>query len=289
MDLDDDLDLLSDSDVEDEAADLAGTPFHPNTSRSSLLPQSQPQQRRPSTSGDGQPSSTDEHRDSEDNAEDAVANSSLSAEGHADEPIDEDQSPISPHTRGAITRSSQSGISSEAVPGPKKTRVMVRDAAWSTWWNILYWLYTDVIYFAPLTSSFDHSARPMTGEPKTRRAWIKQWLDEKRYEPDELGPRPVSAKAVYRLADKLDLPALRLRAFQHICGQLTAQNIPAEVFSRFSTTFEDVRKVQIAFFLKHWAEIKKSETMMQIWQQIRVGKHVGFEEGTCGLSPRPPR
>ena len=58
------------------------------------------------------------------------------------------------------------------------------------------------------------------------------------------GPRPVSAKAVYRLADKLDLPALKFRAFQHICSGLTASNIPSEVFSRFSSTFEDVRKVR---------------------------------------------
>lgn len=64
-------------------------------------------------------------------------------------------------------------------------------------------------------------------------------------EPGEgpVGPRPVSAKAVYRLADKLDLPALKLRAFQHIISQLTPYNIPAEVFSRFSTMFDDVRKV----------------------------------------------
>ena len=87
-------------------------------------------------------------------------------------------------------------------------------------------------------------------ETRTRREWIRQWCDERGVStttPDgneAIGPRPVSAKAVYRLADKLDLPALRIRAFQHICGQLTAQNIPAEVFSRFSSTFEDVRKVR---------------------------------------------
>lgn len=101
-----------------------------------------------------------------------------------------------------------------------------------------------------------------------------------------MGPQPVSAKAVYRLADKLDFPELKLRAFQHICSQLTPANIPAEVFSRFSSTYEDVRKVQVAYFLRHWGEIKKSETMTQIWQQIRLGKHVGFEEGTwrdCGF------
>jgi hypothetical protein len=43
-------------------------------------------------------------------------------------------------------------------------------------------------------------------------------------------------------------------------------------------------QVQIAFFLKHWAEIKKSETMKQIFQQIRLGKHVGFEDGESARS-----
>ena len=41
-------------------------------------------------------------------------------------------------------------------------------------------------------------------------------------------------------------------------------------------------QVQVAFFLKNWSDIKKSETMTQIWQQIRLGKHVGFEEGESG-------
>jgi hypothetical protein len=50
-------------------------------------------------------------------------------------------------------------------------------------------------------------------------------------------------------------------------------------------------QIQVAYFLKHWAEIKKSDTMMQIWQQIRHGKHVGFEEGgsrnrSCLVGPR---
>lgn len=82
-------------------------------------------------------------------------------------------------------------------------------------------------------------------EPRSRREWIAQWLLERGMREGEgaTGPRPVSAKSVYRLADKLDLPALKMRAFQHICSQLTSLNIPAEVFSRFSSTFDDVRKV----------------------------------------------
>lgn len=35
----------------------------------------------------------------------------------------------------------------------------------------------------------------------------------------------------------------------------------------------------MAFFLKNWGEIRKSDALKQIWTQIRLGRHVGFEEG----------
>ena len=160
-------------------------------------------------------------------------------------------------------------------------------------------MYTDTIYFAPLTSSFadplahiDSTFRPFirsqSAPPhprpagaESRHEWIELWRKDRGHSllsPLE-GPIPVSAKSVYRLADKLNLEPLKILAFQHINGQLTPANIPFEVFSRFSATYDEVGKVQVAFFLKHWSEIKKSDTMTQIWRQIRVGKHVGFEEG----------
>jgi len=89
---------------------------------------------------------------------------------------------------------------------------------------------------------------------------------------------PCSAKAVYRLADKLDLHDLKERAFQHIERSLTIQNIAYEVFSPFSAAFADVRKVEVEFFLQHWADIRASDAMSTVWQQIRVGRHPGFEE-----------
>lgn len=46
-----------------------------------------------------------------------------------------------------------------------------------------------------------------------------------------------------RSPQKLDLPRLRQRAFQHIISQLTVQNCPFEVFTNFSATYEQVRKV----------------------------------------------
>ncbi|KAI0084787.1 hypothetical protein BDY19DRAFT_1077254 [Irpex rosettiformis] len=107
----------------------------------------------------------------------------------------------------------------------------------------------------------------------SRKAWIADW--EKK-NPNR--PRPCSAKAVYRLADKLDLQELKERAFQHIVKSLTVDNVAYEVFSDFSAAFEDVRKIEVAFFLKHWSEIRGSEAMRNVWQQIRLGRHPGFEE-----------
>ncbi|KAJ9109870.1 hypothetical protein QFC19_001849 [Naganishia cerealis] len=191
--------------------------------------------------------------------------------------------------------------------GPRKSKVVIRDAAYSTWQALIYYLYTDEITFAPLASTFipneaESADRPVSRTSQTliplrstpftntttalwndgiagRKQWIKMWLTEREANenwPDN-APKPCSAKAIFRLADKMDLPPLRQRAFQHIVSQLTVQNIPYEVFSQFSATYEDVRKVEVNFFLQHWNEIRSSATMRHIWTHFRGGKHQGFE------------
>ncbi|OBZ68962.1 hypothetical protein A0H81_11068 [Grifola frondosa] len=206
---------------------------------------------------------------------------------------------------------SASILPQEEVPGPKKARVVVRDVAYTTYRAVLYYIYTDTIVFAPLSSSFlTSSALPTpvkvipvvstppviasesqaqngmrssqqqpetvaltsTG-PFTRREWIEGW---ERNNPGRL--RPPSAKSVYRLADKLDLQELKERAFLHITKSLTVNNVAYEVFSTFSSAFEDVRKVQVRFFLENWAAIRTSDAMRNVWQQIRLGRHPGFED-----------
>lgn len=105
---------------------------------------------------------------------------------------------------------------------------------------------------------------------------------------------------------------------QNIMNSLTTKNVPYEMFSKFSAlwvvrhrlrgrdeltlccSFEDMRKAstgfnvglieifndisvrlqaEIDFFLKHWNEIRSSSGMAAVWQQIRDGRHPGFEEG----------
>ncbi len=106
--------------------------------------------------------------------------------------------------------------------GPPKTQKVIREASYRTWKALIYYLYTDIITFAPLTSSFIPPASSVVdvSPPTSRRqsslpsgfvadapvsgrhAWIQTWIAENR---DETGnprlPAPCSAKAIYRLAD----------------------------------------------------------------------------------------
>ncbi|KAF8311665.1 uncharacterized protein EI90DRAFT_938964 [Cantharellus anzutake] len=248
-----------------------------------------------------------------------------------------------------------SGFAPRNRSGPKKTKVIVKECEYATYYAVLYYLYTDSIVFSPLTSDFTSkstSASPTglqnlpdtvrsssSGSPyqqhlpayfqsqpilplygvsqshhqqivssqtnsryplygsqtssrrqgvgvggegfesphRSRKEWIRSWAATN---PGR--PRPCSAKACYRLADKLGLTELKARAFQHIVKSLSVNNISFEIFSSFSAAFEDVRKVQVDFFLANWSEIKSSEAMRDVFRQVRLGRHPGF--GMCSSS-----
>ncbi|TEB39742.1 hypothetical protein FA13DRAFT_1619132 [Coprinellus micaceus] len=229
-----------------------------------------------------------------------------------DESLPPDDSPLSSPINPAETVSSKAteqerlgdegprDLASQAGK-PTPMTVMITDVAYSTYKAILYYIYTDIIVFAPLSSSFSNSklkTPPRTplirqnstasesssgylgpkrsnGDPPTTRAeWIAEWMKD-----NPARPAPCSAKAVYRVADKLDLGDLKERASKHIFKSLTVDNIAYEVFSPFAAVFEEIRKASSPqFFLNHWHEIRASESMRTVWQQIRSGRHPGFEE-----------
>ncbi|KAI0755290.1 hypothetical protein C8Q80DRAFT_1144109 [Daedaleopsis nitida] len=201
-------------------------------------------------------------------------------------------------------------------PGPKKARVVVRDVAYATYRAVLYYLYTDTIIFAPLSSSFFASTIPppaphassVVSTPAANQSdnigtFFSDLLANKQ-QPPEAGastasvvvgprsrkewvaewersnpsrPRPPSAKSVYRLADRLGLQDLKDRAFHHIIKSLTVDNVVHEAFSAFSAAFEDIRKVEVTYMFEHWNEVRTG-AMLNIGQQLRLGRYPGFEE-----------
>lgn len=110
------------------------------TSRASDIPA-----RRQSTSADVPPSVPEHEMRVED--EPIMEDAAAGGEGHADEAMEED-SPEEEVQRKRVesTPSRQLG---GPVAGPKKTRVIVRDAAWSTWWAVLYWVGCGLCFCIP--------------------------------------------------------------------------------------------------------------------------------------------
>ncbi|TFK40638.1 hypothetical protein BDQ12DRAFT_461756 [Crucibulum laeve] len=214
--------------------------------------------------------------------------------------LSQSSSSVSSPSRGSfveIPSENQDNSLSEPLTKSKMT-VVVRDVAYSTYRAILYYIYTDNIVFAPLSSTFLSArvhpfATPSSSLPSTpsenqgqilsakrispqansttRPEWIREWLKNN---PGR--PAPCSAKAAYRVADHLI--ELKERAAKHIFKSLTVDNIAYEVFSPFSAAFDEIRKVEVNFFLEHWQDIRSSESMRNVWQQIRNGRHPGFEE-----------
>lgn len=108
-------------------------------------------------------------------------------------------------------------------------------ARYSTFRGLLHYLYTDSIQFAPLASSYyaarDHAAstEQLFAWP-SRRAFLLAHVLPQSYAASAslTGNRavgPCSAKAIYRLADKMGLVDLKERAYEHIVQSLTPQNV----------------------------------------------------------------
>lgn len=325
--------LMEDSDLEDEAAEAETTSLVGDEENEAMAeveefatPSDEQNSQLPAGDTPNVTRRSDDSEEMEDvqGSGDATADEGQGATSGQSNRIGNSSLVQSEHSNDTFNSSQMGNSRQDVTLGPPKSRVVVRDVAYSTYRAVLYYLYTDSIIFAPLASSFLHKTKkhartssqranadppsdtPRDGEESmssirpglsrratqpltqmgegttngvslssstTRAQWIKAWEYEN---PGR--PLPCSAKAVYRLADKLDLAELKERAREHIIKSLTVANVPHEVFSSFSAAFEDIRKVQMDYFLANWGEIRGSEAMSGVWQQIRNGRHPGFEE-----------
>ncbi|CBQ68397.1 conserved hypothetical protein [Sporisorium reilianum SRZ2] len=89
-------------------------------------------------------------------------------------------------------------------------------------------------------------------------------------------PAPCSAKSMYRLADKLQIPELKQRAQQELANNLSVDNIVWEAFSGFNSQFPAIRQMETEFLLKHWSEVKGTEVMKNIFS--RPSAHPGLAD-----------
>ncbi|KAF9778321.1 hypothetical protein BJ322DRAFT_1092680 [Thelephora terrestris] len=108
---------------------------------------------------------------------------------------------------------------------PDKGKVIrVPDMAFVTFQAFILYLYTGKIAFASLGSQENHNSG--ASEVRTSSA--------------NAIPR-ASPKSVYRLADKYDVPELKVLAFNSIRTELKNRDIVEETFSEFTSRYDDVK------------------------------------------------
>ncbi|KAJ7473697.1 hypothetical protein B0H11DRAFT_2036909 [Mycena galericulata] len=106
--------------------------------------------------------------------------------------------------------------------------IVVKDTACRTWNALLYYLYTKKITFYN---------RNLPEEPRRK-------LD-------------CSAKSMYRLTEKLGLEELKALAFEAVRSQMSVENIVQEAFSKFTSLYPDIQRIEVEFLIAHLSEVKK--------------------------------
>jgi len=89
---------------------------------------------------------------------------------------------------------------------------------------------------------------------------------------------------LYKLADRLDLPHIKARAFQAIKTSLNHRNVATELFGAFSSLFPEVRKVELDYLLNHWEEVSHSDALMYDMNPFHTPSPLA-----PGLNPRSTR
>ncbi|GAA5873323.1 hypothetical protein JCM3774_005941 [Rhodotorula dairenensis] len=123
------------------------------------------------------------------------------------------------------------------APASPYKRVVVREAAYSTYAAVLVRLACRHIEFASLTSKLQ---RPRKDE-------VEQFAKEHPHLP-----APVSPKSVYRLAHLLELEELQEVAVRDFAAQLTSDNVVKELFSDVASSYKELRDTALDVTARDW-------------------------------------
>lgn len=162
--------------------------------------------------------------------------------------------------------SSSPAKTEEGECGSAFREIVVTETAFTTYRALLVYLQTEHLEFAPLLSSFNDLSPP---SEVTQRRHKKVTTPR----PDGLSlPLPASPKSIYRLAHLLSLPDLSAQALASLSSQLTPSNVLYELFDSVSGAYDEVQKLELAYAIKHWKEVKGSPAMLLAEKRVELGE-----------------
>ncbi|KAF9793441.1 hypothetical protein BJ322DRAFT_1155521 [Thelephora terrestris] len=155
--------------------------------------------------------------------------------------------------------------SSDARNFPPSTHAgkvaVVEDVAFITFQELLRYLYTNEIGFAPWGSTERRKAR----------------AEEAISEPYGI-PKP-SPKSIYRLADKFDIPELKKLALRQIQQDLSRCNITEEVFSKYTSWYPELRELELRQLARVLLSSDSGSTLASFKEKVKCYTHGNLPHG----------
>ncbi|KAI0790363.1 hypothetical protein C8Q75DRAFT_891279 [Abortiporus biennis] len=165
-------------------------------------------------------------------------------------------------------------VSVERMVTPQlKHTVIITDVAADTWQAMINYIYTGKIYFAPLRSQGTES----------RLQAIERHTNDHPY-----GPPLCSPKSIYRLADKVGLLSLQKLAEQDIKNKILNMSILEEVFSKFSSRYPDILKIEVERIFTHGLSPNDMLLLQQKIKSVALGELPHATNAMMGLLERLP-
>ncbi|EPS98893.1 hypothetical protein FOMPIDRAFT_115441 [Fomitopsis schrenkii] len=135
--------------------------------------------------------------------------------------------------------------------------ITVVGVASPTWEAFLFYLYTNEVVFAPLTSKSEVARRVFIAHHKAK--YPRQ-------------PAPCSPKSMYRLAHLLAMKELKALSLKYLASQISKENVITEIFTKFTSQYEEVQNVELQVLREHWEELKQTEQLLEVSARIVRGE-----------------
>ncbi|KAH9843175.1 uncharacterized protein C8Q71DRAFT_736244 [Rhodofomes roseus] len=139
----------------------------------------------------------------------------------------------------------------------KRGDILLRSVAHRTLQALIYYLYTGIVVFAPLSSDGKEERDSFLADYK------KSYANR---------PTPSSCKALYDVAVKLGLNDLQKRAFVFLRRQLSETNIIDELFSPFTSRHAPVREMEVALLVQRWNKLTKDSAFEHKLEEMARGE-----------------
>ncbi|GAA5947042.1 hypothetical protein JCM3765_002128 [Sporobolomyces pararoseus] len=161
--------------------------------------------------------------------------------------------------------------------------IPISQTSFVTYRALLVWHQTGFIRFAPLTSSFldrlgwwisdRDEVKDLENAIKLRKEVIADYVKE-----DPSLPLPVSPKSIYRLADFLSIPRLKVLALEAYSSRLTPRGAIHELFSKESSCYPEIRQTVFDYIVNNAQSVISSRGYERWSKQDTEGGRGGTED-----------